>query len=284
MRPRIPARLPACCRVTCRRPQQADAHALCRHTLPRSDDGRQALAFPDLVPYLLANFGTVQEAVNFLDPTKVQVGGVAKRGAAAEQARSTHVPRVGQGSCRRMPAPGVRRRMHAWLPAHVTAPHAALMRLCSLLLLLPARSPPTLEMRTAMRCLLRWGWSLARCVRLPAASATSAAACTVRQLGSTAARPGPQGNVFGLTACCVQVPQHISLMDATGNAALIEFSADPERVRGAHEGLPLKPAAAAAGICAYVRQAAGCPAPLLTSPLRSACCCSPGQSNGTPQL
>lgn len=39
---------------------------------PCSSDGRQALAFPDLIPYLLANFETVQEVVDFMDPAEVQ--------------------------------------------------------------------------------------------------------------------------------------------------------------------------------------------------------------------
>lgn len=39
------------------------------------DDGRLAIAFPDLLPYLLGNFETVEEVVQFMDPTKVQVWG-----------------------------------------------------------------------------------------------------------------------------------------------------------------------------------------------------------------
>jgi penicillin V acylase-like amidase (Ntn superfamily) len=42
-----------------------------------SDDGRRALTFVDLLPYLLASCGTVQEALDFMDPTQLQVGGAA---------------------------------------------------------------------------------------------------------------------------------------------------------------------------------------------------------------
>lgn len=63
--------------VWCRaRPHRQQTGApLPPRTCCRSDDGRQALGFPDVVPYLLANFETVQQAVDFLDPAQLQVQG-----------------------------------------------------------------------------------------------------------------------------------------------------------------------------------------------------------------
>lgn len=63
--PMVPARpIPACVKG-----------AIAPHPAPCSNDGLQALAFPDLIPYLLANFETVQEVVDFMNPAEVQVGG-----------------------------------------------------------------------------------------------------------------------------------------------------------------------------------------------------------------
>lgn len=69
----------------CSRPRSAPCAAFpqrnCRHrrlvacpaALPSSDDGRTALPFPELLPYLLGTFSTVEEVAAFMDPAMVQV-------------------------------------------------------------------------------------------------------------------------------------------------------------------------------------------------------------------